>query len=346
MTDERVPADGAAGSQAETEEVRQIWSALGLPGVIDVHTHFMPKPVMDKVWHYFDSAGPLVGRKWPIAYRAAESRRVQLLQGFGVRGFTALVYPHKPQMAAWLNQWAAQFSRSTPDCLATATFYPEPDAGDYVEAAIRGGTRVFKAHVQVGRYEPNDPLLDHVWGVIEDARVPVVIHCGSGPVPGGYTGPEPIRRLLRRYPRLRLIVAHLGMPEYTDFLDICESSPDIRLDTTMAFTPFIDQTMPFPPAELPRLRELGDRILFGSDFPNIPYGYAGAMRSITRLPKIDDNWLRAVFYENAAALFYPIAKERTRPADDSRSPDDSVPRGPLRRDGAGPAQPRQQQGFG
>ena len=161
----------------EAAEVRQIWSALGLPGVIDVHTHFMPKSVLDKVWRYFDSGGQLVGRKIPITYRAAESRRVQLLRQFGVRAFTALVYPHRPQMAAWLNQWAAEFSHATPDCLATATFYPEPEAGDYVEAAIRDGTQVFKAHVQVGRYEPNDPLLDHVWGVIEDAGVPVVIHC-------------------------------------------------------------------------------------------------------------------------------------------------------------------------
>ncbi len=95
----------------EAAEVRQIWSALGLPGVIDVHTHFMPKSVMDKVWQYFDSAGPLVGREWPINYRTAESERVQMLRQFGVRGFTALVYPHKPQMAAWLNQWAVQFAR-------------------------------------------------------------------------------------------------------------------------------------------------------------------------------------------------------------------------------------------
>ena len=48
--------------QDEAAQVRQIWAALGLPGVIDVHTHFMPKSVMDKVWHYFDSAGTLVGR--------------------------------------------------------------------------------------------------------------------------------------------------------------------------------------------------------------------------------------------------------------------------------------------
>jgi predicted TIM-barrel fold metal-dependent hydrolase len=305
MTEERVPDDSAAGRQDEAAEVRRIWAELGLPGVIDVHTHFMPKSVMDKVWRYFDSAGPLLGREWPITYRVAESQRVDMLRQFGVRSFTALVYPHKQQMAAWLNQWAAQFARSTPDCLATATFYPEPDARDYVDAAIRDGTQVFKAHVQVGRYEPNDPLLEHAWGAIEDARIPVVIHCGSGPVPGEHTGPEPIRRLLRRYPRLRLIVAHMGMPEYIEFLDICESAADVRLDTTMVFTPFVDETMPFPPSHLDRLRQLGDRILFGSDFPNIPYGYADAMRSITRVPGIDDGWLRRVFYENAAALFFP-----------------------------------------
>ena len=287
----------------EATEVRQLWSALGLPGVIDVHTHFMPKPVMDKVWQYFDSAGPLVGREWPITYRSAESERVQLLRQFGVRGFTALVYPHKPQMAAWLNQWALQFARETPDCLATATFYPEPDAGAYVTAAIDHGARVFKAHIQVGRFEPNDPQLDAAWGAIQDAGTPVVIHCGSGPVPGEYTGPEPIRTLLQRYPRLRLIVAHMGMPEYVEFMDICERSVDVRLDTTMAFTPFVDEVMPFPPAHWNRLRELGDRILFGSDFPNIPYSYADAMRSLIRLPGIDDDWLRGVFYDNAAALF-------------------------------------------
>jgi hypothetical protein len=80
---------------------------------------------------------------------------VQTLRRFGVARFTSLVYPHKRQMAKWLNEWAAEFAASTPDCLATATFYPEPDAPHYVDAAIRGGTRIFKAHLQVGDYDPN-----------------------------------------------------------------------------------------------------------------------------------------------------------------------------------------------
>lgn len=100
---------------ADAEAVRRVWTELGLPGIIDVHTHFMPKRVMDKVWAYFDSAGPLLGRTWPVSYRISESRRVDTLREFGVRRFTSLVYPHKPDMAAWLNQWAEEFARATPE---------------------------------------------------------------------------------------------------------------------------------------------------------------------------------------------------------------------------------------
>ena len=288
---------------AEAAAVRQVWSGLGLPGIIDVHTHFMPKSVMDKVWSYFDSAGPMLGRSWPITYRMDEARRVDTLRAFGVRRFTSLVYPHKPEMAAWLNQWAVQFARDTTDCLSTATFYPEPGAAAYVDSAIRNGARVFKAHIQVGNYDPTDPLLDEVWGAIEDSGIPVVIHCGSGPQPGAFTGPDPIRRLLRRYPRLTLIIAHMGMPEYDEFLDICLESQAVHLDTTMAFTAFVDELMPFPTGGDPRLRAAGERILFGSDFPNIPYGYREALDAITTLPGVDDAWLRGVLYDNAARLF-------------------------------------------
>ncbi|MGW0161392.1 amidohydrolase family protein [Mycobacterium sp. NPDC003323] len=287
----------------EAAEVRAIWDGLRLPGIIDVHTHFMPKNVMDKVWKYFDSAGPLIGRPWPITYRSDERDRLTMLRAFGVRAFTSLIYPHKPDMAAWLNQWAAAFAAQTPDCLSTATFFPEPGAARYVADAIDAGARVFKAHVQVGGYDPTDALLDDVWGVLADAGTPIITHCGSGPTPGAHTGPDPIRAVLARHPRLRLIVAHMGGPEYSDFLDIVAAHDGVHLDTTMSFTAFVEQTMPFPPTEYPRLRDLGHRILWGSDFPNIPYPYTEAMQVVCDLPGIDDDWLRGVFHDNAAALF-------------------------------------------
>ncbi|WP_371481835.1 amidohydrolase family protein [Kitasatospora sp. NBC_00315] len=283
-------------------EVRSFWQSLDLPGLVDVHTHFMPKSVLDKVWAYFDAAGPPTGRPWPIAYREEEGERVRRLREFGVRAFTAMLYPHKPAMAAWLNSWAAGFAARTPDCLHTATFFPEPGAADYVARALDEGARVFKAHLQVGGYDPADPLLDEVWGLLAESGTPVVTHCGSGPVPGKHTGPGPIGAVLGRHPELPLVVAHMGLPEYGEFLDLAERYPRVRLDTTMAFTAFTERDNPFPTAELPRLRALQDRILLGTDFPNIPYPYADALHALAGLG-LGPEWLRAVCHDNAAGLF-------------------------------------------
>ncbi|HEX5566412.1 MAG TPA: amidohydrolase family protein, partial [Streptomyces sp.] len=216
----------------EAGEVRRFWTGLGLPGLIDVHTHFMPERVLNKVWDYFDANGPLIGGlTWPITYRREEAERTALLREFGVRAFTSMLYPHKPGMARWLNGWAADFARRTPDCLHTATLFPEPGVEEYVREAVEAGARVFKAHVQVGAYDPRDPLLDPVWGVLADAGVPVVLHAGSGPVPGKFTGPGPVVEVLRRHPRLTLVVAHLGAPEYAEFIDLAERYERVYVDT-------------------------------------------------------------------------------------------------------------------
>ncbi|MFD5584045.1 amidohydrolase family protein [Streptomyces sp. NPDC127063] len=293
---------GGAARQ-EAGEVRRFWGGLGLPGLIDVHTHFMPERVLRKVWDYFDRGGALIGGlEWPITYRAREAERTALLREFGVRAFTAMLYPHKPGMARWLNGWAADFARRTPDCLHTATLFPEPGVESYVREAVEAGARVFKAHVQVGAYDPADDLLRPAWGLLAEAGIPVVIHCGSGPAPGKHTGPEPVARVLARHPRLRLVVAHLGMPEYEDFLGLAERYAEVRLDTTMTFTDFAEQLMPFPHRALPRLAALGDRVLLGSDFPNIPYPYLHQLQALERLG-LGPDWLRAVCHDNAAQLF-------------------------------------------
>jgi predicted TIM-barrel fold metal-dependent hydrolase/ADP-ribose pyrophosphatase YjhB (NUDIX family) len=287
----------------EAKRVAEFRARVGIDSIIDVHTHFMPERLLAAVQAYFDAAGPLIGRPWPITYREDEQTRVSTLRAFGVAAFTALLYPHKQGMARSLNEWGADFAARTPGCLHSATFFAEPSAAADVGRAIEQGARVFKCHLQVGGFDPNDPVLDPAWGLLAEAGVPVVTHCGSGPVAGRFTGPAPIARLLARHPALRLVVAHLGMPEYGEFLTLAQRYPGVLLDTTMAFTPFIDDAgAPFPPAELPRLRDLGNRVLLGTDFPNIPYTYADALEALERTG-LGPDWLRAVCHDNAATLF-------------------------------------------
>ena len=111
---------------------------------------------------------------------------------------------------------------------------------------------------------------------------------------------------MARHPDLIMVVAHLGAPEYGDFLDLAEKYSFVYLDTTMAFSDFMDRIAPFPAALVPRLAELGERIVLGTDFPNIPYRYGHQLAALARLG-LGDDWLRAVCWENPARLLDEVA---------------------------------------
>lgn len=84
-------------------EIPAYLRTLGIPGLADIHVHFLPEPMLRKVWAYFDQAGEHYGRSWPIHYRTDEQKRIHTLRGFGLRAIPALSYAHKPGMAKWLN---------------------------------------------------------------------------------------------------------------------------------------------------------------------------------------------------------------------------------------------------
>jgi uncharacterized protein len=278
------------------------WRGLGLPGLVDVHVHFLPPRVLAAVWAYFADAERNYGMAWPITYRdTSDEQRIALLRGFGVRAFTGLAYPHRPAMAAFLNDWTLQLAAGVPDLVPSATFFPEPDAAKYVRSALDRGARVFKAHLQVGGYDPNDPLLDPVWGALAEAGTPAVVHCGNGPRPGPHTGVAPIERVLRRFPGLVLVVAHAGMPDYLEFAALADRYPRVHLDTTMVGTAFTEAIAPMPAAYRARLADLGDRVVLGTDFPNIPYPYLTQLEALARL-ELGDGWLRGVLWDNGIRL--------------------------------------------
>ena len=80
----------SAAPPREDDAVPAWWQALGLPGLFDVHVHFLPPRMQAKVWAQFDDAGPLIGRPWPLEYRGDDAELVERLRALGVRRFSAL----------------------------------------------------------------------------------------------------------------------------------------------------------------------------------------------------------------------------------------------------------------
>ena len=288
------------------DDVAAFLAGLGVPGIVDVHVHFLPENVLRKVWGYFDQAQEHYGMPWPVHYRLPEQDRVAVLEKLGVTTFAPLVYPHRPGMARWLTEWVTEFAAATLGAVPTATFFPEPDVADYLGATVEDGARIAKVHVQVGGFDPRDPLLTPAWGLLAEAGVPVVVHCGHGPRRGAHTGLDVFAEVLRAHPRLRAVIAHAGLPDFDSALGLLVAHPSSVIDTTMVGTPFTEAFAPLPRDWAPRLADVADRVVFGSDFPNIPYAYAEQVRVVAGWAAADDRlgepFLRSVLHDAPARL--------------------------------------------
>ena len=274
-------------------------------GLVDLHTHFLPDPVLRKVWAFFDRAGEHYGVDWPIHYRLGQDERVATLRALGVTTFAPLVYAHRAAMASWLNDWVGEFADATPGAVRTATFYPEPGVEGYLARALDTGARVAKVHVQVGGFDPREDVLDSAWGLLAEAGVPVVVHCGDGPVPGAHTGLGVFEQVLRRHPRLVAVLAHAGMPDYAGAVALAERYQRVHLDTTMVGTAFSEAMAPLPADWPALLARVPDRVVLGSDYPNIPYPYdeqLAAIEAWSRHDGLGPPFLRAVLRETPLRL--------------------------------------------
>jgi uncharacterized protein len=282
------------------DEVPDFLADLGIPGIVDAHVHFLPDNLQDAVWRWFDRLTP----PWPVTYRASAADRLAILARAGVRHHTALAYAHRPGMLRYLNDHTLGLAAKVPAVIPTFTIYPEPGVAAETARCLAAGARCVKVHLQVGGFDAVDPLLDDAWRQLADTGVPIVLHAGAVADGSGneeWCGPEPVRRLLARFPRLRLVIAHMGAPDQDAFVRLAEEHPGVWLDTAMVFTdpPYLG---PSPLHLLDRLQALGDRVVFGSDFPTIPHRFAAQVSGLAAVG-LGDAWLRDVLWHNGKRLF-------------------------------------------
>lgn len=294
------PAAGATLSAMTDDEVPGFLAALGIPGIVDAHVHFLPANVQDAVWQWFDRLTP----PWPVTYRTSASERLATLARLGVRHHTALAYPHRSGMLRFLNDHTLGLARTVPAVIPTFTIYPEPGVAAETARCLAAGGRAVKVHLQVGGFDATDPLLDDAWDRLQQEGTPVILHAGAVADGSGneqWCGPDPVRRLLRRFRDLRLVIAHLGAPDYDSFVPLAERYPGVWLDTAMVFTdpPYLG---PAPLHLVGRLAALGDRVVFGSDFPTIPHAFAAQLSGLADVG-LSDDWLRGVLWHNGVRLF-------------------------------------------
>ncbi len=267
--------------------------------IVDAHVHLHPDRLAEAIRRWFDT------HAWEIKYRSGVDESVRTLTDGGVARMVALPYVHKPGLARALNDFTLDVSRRHPQVLPCCTVFPGEDGDEQIlDEALDGPFRGVKIHSHVMRVAPDDVRLDAVWRASARWKKPVVIHCGPEPALQGYgvdprtvSGADRLRRALDRHPNAIVIVPHLGFDDTPLFEAMLPRYPNLYLDTTMVVGPYFERQ---PDVEI--LRRHPGRILYGTDFPNIPYPWDHELRALKalRLPVEDEE---KILSGNALRLF-------------------------------------------
>lgn len=264
---------------------------------IDAHVHLHPPRLADAIVRHFAREG------WVAQHPFEPSKVAATLAERGVERFCFFSYAHKPGMARELNRWVARTAAALPGAIGIGTLHPDDADVDAVAAEATGalGLRGFKFHHSVQRFHVDD---ERLFGIYERAEAEghlFVLHIGTLPYRDAFTGVDRFRRVLARFPRLTAIVAHMGAFESDAFLALLDAHPNVYVDTTMALAPAAARYVGATAIRDADLIRWQDRILFGSDFPLIPYDYDEERRWAWERP-LPDAVRRKIFHDNAARL--------------------------------------------
>ena len=165
----------------------------------------------------------------------------------------------------------------------------------------------------VTSFNLSDERMLPVYQKILDFNRVLIVHVGTGPdhsnfhpnmtLRSPYVGIRYLRPFLEQFPKLKVIVPHLGVNEFKEMWELIDDFPNLYFDTAMVGVKdnpaFSD---PLVSIDNQELTELADHLMFGSDFPNIPYNYQNAISSWLER-KMDTSFYQKLFFENAQKLF-------------------------------------------
>ena len=268
---------------------------------VDAHTHLHPPRLFAAIRRWFDEH-----THWNLTGPMEPEAVVAALRAAGVARFAFFSYAHRPGMARDLNRWIRDTADRFPDSIPLGAVHPADDdpAALVDEACGPWGMAGIKLHVQVQRFLPDDPRMLPVYERLVALDRALVIHVGTGPHTNEFTGLAGFARVLARFPSLRASICHMGAFQTRAALRLLDRYPDLHLDTTMALTPASTPFTRIDPAVVrdEDLVRYGDRLLFGSDFPNLPYPYEEERRALWARDLPMDVY-RRIFAENARTFF-------------------------------------------
>jgi predicted TIM-barrel fold metal-dependent hydrolase len=244
------------------------------PGITDIHIHIQP-------WRQLKPAALAVFKQgkdhWDRIQAIMDDPQalLQLMDAEGIWRAGLINYP-SPDIMGFTddtNEFAATYASADAERLIPfGGVHPRytQDPEGQVEHALELGIRCLKIHPPHQAYPANaytmglEPL-GRIYRRCEERGLPVMIHTGTSIFPGArskYGNPLELDDVAIDFPDLIILMAHGGRPLWMEeAFFVLRRHRNVYLELSG-----------IPPRRLleyfPRLREIGDRTLWGTDWPS------------------------------------------------------------------------------
>lgn len=285
--------------------------------IIDAHVHIMPPERIGGLMRWIRKAFP----NHPVDPNIDEPGIVSDLENRDIAFFFNYVYPLRADETDALNDFNEELARRLPRCAPFGSLHLDtPDKQGVTRRCIDRHRFVgLKFHPFVQRFDPADERMFAVYELMEQYEKPVVLHTGFEDFYRMKMPPADIERILRRFPRLVLVLAHCLFPHFREVRALMEEYRGVWLDATNVFGALRYLALPrfrTAGADWPQTARLfgnlvsdfSDRALFGSDHP-VGMGDLGTIYADMAAFGLTDEVSRAILWENPLAFIGRFAPE-------------------------------------
>ncbi len=275
--------------------------------IIDLHCYTGTQPWIDCQGPYVEALAEYWNRQWTAK---EEDEVIRDFTDAGVEAvLVALDLETTIETPPCSNEYVAGMWKRHPDRIIQAWAAVDPFKG---EAAIAEAKRAigelgmlgFHFHPIIGHFAVDDRRLYALWETINALKVPVMIDVGTtgmgAGTPGGmgarirHAHPLALDELAADFPDLTIVAAHPGWPWVDEMTAVALHKGNVFWEIS-GWAP-----KHFPAQLKVDMRaRLQDKIMFGSDYPSLPYGRI--LREWGELGYADEV-MEKIFHKNAERI--------------------------------------------
>jgi uncharacterized protein len=223
--------------------------------VIDAHVHIFPEKIVDK-------AVESIGKYYGISMTCKGTIEDLLINGSKINVYKYVVHSTatKVEQVESINNFIAEAQADNNSLIGFGTLHPGlSDVDAEVQRVISLGLKGIKLHPDFQGFNIDDEDMMPIYKSIE-GKLPVLIHMGDETKTS--SRPERLSRIIKKFPGLTVIAAHLGgyqmWEEAAQFL----LGENIYLDTSSTLA-FLEKEK-----AVSVIRRHGvHKVLFGTDYP-------------------------------------------------------------------------------